>query len=252
MANESGPFFANVVEMVNMYGGNAHLVNGYYVPTEEFIFSFPIYAKYCVHDRTLTSTKLSLFKQGRRYFWVVRDGNDRIIARLKYSSPTRTTLCLPEHIPPGLTWELLSTGFLGLFKKKQHAYIKTCNDNELLQQMSPHLGPEHLASMAESIRFIDTTVQDMETLLERPSIGGGNRNGENNALINLGNMLEDMSMDEIIELFSGQIQDGNGTIFGDHSNAHDNVSFASVQEQVEKRVATSLSSAKELEKVFFY
>ena len=113
----------NPIELVDMDGGNAHLVIGYYFPTDENMFSFPVYAKYCMISHAITPFRLSLSHEGRRYSWVIRDGHGKVIARMKFPNMSRPSLCLPEDIPPSLSWELLSTGILRQFKRKVPAHF---------------------------------------------------------------------------------------------------------------------------------
>jgi hypothetical protein len=254
MPTNSGPHFANVVQMVNMSGGNADSVNGYYIPTSARLFSFPIYTKYCERSNRMTATKLCLFYEKRRYYWVVRDSDDKIIARVKYPPFSQSSLSLPEHIPDTLTWELLSTGFFGNFKKKYTARVQMCSDNALLQQMSSFIGPGsgYMDSVSESIRFIDSTVQDLETLLV--DVGGGgdshtHTDDEHNLSANID--IENMPLDRIIELYSQEIFNGYGALVPheQNHNASHGIPFASLQEKLEEKVSSSLLSALDTQKV---
>lgn len=242
MSNHAGPYFANVVEMAGMHGGNAHLVNGYYVPTSARQFSFPIFYKYCERSNCVTSTKLCLFHHKRRYLWVIRDGDDKIIARLKYSNETLT---LPEHIPQSLTWELLSTGFFGNFKKKETAHFRVCDDLVLLQQMSAFVGAGsgYLDSVSESIRYVDTTVQDLEALIsDRESTVPSHLAHEDGIDLNSVD-IEDLTLDEIIELYSNQIFNGYGALLQMDQSRSRGIPFSSLQEKMEENVVSSLSIA---------
>lgn len=252
----SGPHFANVVQMVGMVGGNADRVNGFYIPTSARLFSFPIYTKYDERSNCMTSTKLCLFYQCRRYYWVVRDSTDTVIAKVKYPPLSQAALSLPEHIPDTLSWELLSTGFFGHFKKKPGACVRTCNDNTILQQMSSFIGPgsRYIDSVSESIRFIDSTVQDMEAILVADVFSDSNTPTDDNHdhLINID--IEEMSMDQIIELYSQEIFNGYGDLVSYERNAtsqRGHIPFTALQEKLEEKVSSSLLSALETEKVSY-
>jgi len=246
--------------MVGMSGGNADLVNGFYIPTSARLFSFPIYTKYCERSNGMTATKLCLCYQSRRYYWVVRDSADNIIAKVKYPPMSQAVLCLPEHIPDTLSWELLSTGFFGIFKKKPAACVRLCDNNILLQQMSSFIGPGsgHMDSVSESIRFVDSTVQDMEALLEATQFPLGERDSNtptddgHDHLTSIN--IEDLSLDQIIELYSEEIFNGYGGILSHEPNAtsgQSNIPFASLQEKLEEQVSSSLLSALDTEKVIW-
>lgn len=220
MSGISGPFFANVVQISGMRGGNAEFVNGFYIPTSARLFSFPVYTKYCPRANNVTTTKLCLFSEKNRYFWVVRDGTDRIIARVacRSLSPT-SSLCLPEHVPSSQPWELLSTGFFAMFKKKPATRVVACDDTLLLQQMSSFVGSNgYMDSVSESIRFVDSTVQDMEAMLmqshrQSQSQSHSPTDDEDElGSINIDIDIEDMSMDQIMEMYAQDIFNGYGAL----------------------------------------
>jgi hypothetical protein len=266
MSTTPGPYFANVVQMHGMEGGNASLANGYYIPSSARQFSFPVYTKYCQRSNTLTTTKLCLLYQNRCYIWVIRDGDERVIARVKYPPSSPPALSLPEHVPASQRWELLSTGFFSKFKKKPAARVTACDDNVLLQQMSSFIGSNgYMDSVSESIRFIDSTVQDMEDMLapsqshalaqaELQMDGASHTPTDDEnylAGINLGMDIEDMTLDEMIQVYSNEIFNGYGALVPqqDGRGGGSAVPFAALQEQVEARVTSSLHAALDMDKV---
>lgn len=263
MSNNFGPHFANVVQMVGMTGGNAEGVNGFYIPTSARLFSFPIYTKYCARSNQMTATKLCLFYQNRRYYWVVRDSADNIIAKVKYPPMSQASLCLPEHIPEDLSWELLSTGFFGNFKKKHTAQVRICDDSTLLQQMSSFIGPGsgYMDSVSESIRFVDSTVHDMEAMLEAPAFplplsDGYTPTDDAHPHDHLANVnIEDLSLDQIIGLYSEEIFNGYEGLMSHEPNAEpsrSNIPFAALQDKLEEQVSSALLSSLDTEKVPSY
>lgn len=258
MSQSSGPYFANVVELSGMEGGNSALVNGFYIPSSARQFSFPVYTKYCQRTNSLTSTKLCILYQKRRYYWVVRDDEYRVLARVKYPPNSQSSLTLPEHIPKILCWELLSTGFFANFKKKPNTQVMACDDHVLLQQMSSFIGSNgYMDSVSESIRFIDTTVQDMQGMLiesQQSSVGGDNDTptDDEDYLAGIDVDIEDLSMDQIIELYSSEIFNGYGSLVPrqeGQGRRNGGIPFTTVQEQLETKVSSSLSSSLEMQQL---
>mmetsp|Transcript_27403 Transcript_27403/g.51211 ORF Transcript_27403/g.51211 Transcript_27403/m.51211 type:complete len:342 (-) Transcript_27403:810-1835(-) len=258
MSHSSGPYFANVVEISGMEGGNSALVNGYYIPSSARQFSFPVYTKFCQRSNSLTSTKLCILYQKRRYYWVVRDEEFRVLARVKYPPNSQSSLTLPEHVPKSLCWELLSTGFFANFKKKPDTQVTACDDNVLLQQMSSFIGSNgYMDSVSESIRFIDSAVQDMQGMLtesQQSSSGGDNYTptDDENYLNGIDVDIEDLSMDQIIELYSSEIFNGYGSLVPRQEGqgaGGSGIPFTTVQEQLEAKVSASLSSSIEMQQL---
>lgn len=241
-----------------MEGGNSSLVNGFYIPSSARQFSFPVYTKFCQLTNSLTSTKLCILYQKRRYYWVVRDEQFRILARVKYPPNSQSSLTLPEHVPKNLCWELLSTGFFANFKKKPDTQVSACDDNILLQQMSSFIGSNgYMDSVSESIRFIDSTVQDMQSMLtesQQLSVGGDNYTptDDENYLDGIDVDIENLSMDQIIELYSNEIFNGYGSLvprLEGQEVSSGGIPFATVQEHLEAKVSSSLSSTLELQQL---
>lgn len=248
--SRDGPYFANVIHLVGMTGGNASLVNGYYTPRPTREFSFPTYAKYCEHTNGPTATILSLHYQSRRYYWVIRNEHSKILARVAY--PADLPLSLPEHVPRSQSWELLSTGFFGNFKKKPSAYFQVCSDDIVLQHMSGSGAPRgDITSVSESIRFVDATVRDLENVLLNPSsqivypqIESGSSALDEDLW---GRDLEDMPLDQLIELYSQEIFNGYGFLVPSATDST-HVPFTTLQEKVEMQVSRSLASVLDTEK----
>ena len=255
MSETSGPYFANVVLLSGFEGGNADLVNGYYIPSSARLFSFPIYTKFCQRTNSLTDTKLSLMYSKRRYSWIVRDSEERILGRVKYPPNSQASLSLPEHVPSTQCWELLSTGFFTKYKKKPNAIVRPCDDNILLQQMSCFIGSNgYMDSVSESIRFIDSTVQDMEHMLTLPPPESDDDNrtptDDGSALGNINIDIEDLSLDQIIELYSQEIFNGYGAlVHRSNDNSTVGIAFSALQEQLEAQVDACLRSSRASEKV---
>jgi hypothetical protein len=245
MTEESAPHFANVVHLTGMTGGNAHLVNGFYSPVAARKFSFPVYAKCCERTNAPTATTLSLHYQSRRYYWVIRDEEQTILARVAYPAQTSTTLSLPEHVPNTQLWELRSTGFLKSFKKKPTARVNVCSDTAILQQMSSFIGRRngHMDSVSESIRFIDTTVRDLEDSILSPT---SQQYGHND---NTGTSSDDqdIDLDELILLYSQEVFNGYGSLIP-HDQASRQIPFSTLQEELETQVTKSLASVVDMEK----
>jgi hypothetical protein len=103
-------------------------------------------------------------------------------------------------------------------------------------------------------------MQDMEALLSGPQ-GEEQDNftptddANESTLDNVNIDIEDMSLDQIIEMYSQEIFNGYGFLVpGDQDQQHPSaggrgVPFSSLQEQLEQRVSSSLRSALDAEKV---
>jgi len=245
--DDYGPHFSNVVQLVGMTGGNADIVNGYYIPSAARLFSFPVYNKYCQLTNQVTGIKLCVFHQSRRYYWVIRDNDENIVAKVKY--PSQCSLCLPHHIPNSLTWELLSTGFFGGFKKKPNARFELCGDNAIMSHMSSFVGGDHFDSISESIRFIDATIRDVESMMEtsmhEPDVSQSSLDDRLVTDIDV----EHLSMDEMIalyspQLFSNEMFNGYGSLISENEE-----SVLCGNQKLDERETSATLSTFEMEKL---